>query len=235
MFYMAWWTFSFSLWYPFLHLPFLLDSRDVRFISQSSVSQFISPPFKAPGRRKSWVVRWSWKKCQIQKHEHFWCNDVSGRILALDLTSNLRDVRMLSSCGSAGALEEALSELLLTMRRALTLCQNQHEEERNLEVEHREKWSLADERRQTTQSWCFGHVFFGDVLKSRIDSEACLSASYPSVKSLCPPPDNFLMFHQYTHSLHVWGGGLVESALPNSHIKCAISLNFSVKSVLVIS
>ena len=79
------------------------------------------------------------EKTTAKTYKHICCNDLSGRILALDLTSNLRDVRMLSSCGSAGALEEALSELLLTMRRALTLCQNQHEEERNLEVEHREK------------------------------------------------------------------------------------------------
>ena len=79
------------------------------------------------------------RKKLLQKLKTYLLQRLSGRILALDLTSNLRDVRMLSSCGSAGALEEALSELLLTMRRALTLCQNQHEEERNLEVEHREK------------------------------------------------------------------------------------------------
>ena len=210
MFYMAWWTFSFSLWYPFLHLPFLLDSRDVRFISQSSVSQFISPPFKAPGRHKSWVVRWSWKKCLIQKHEHFWCNDVSGRILALDLTSNLRDVRMLSSCGSAGALEEALSELLLTMRRALTLCQNQHEEERNLEVEHREKWSLADERRQTTQSWCLDMYFLVMFWSQESIAKRVWAPVIRQLSHSVPPSLTtfwFLMFHQYTHSLHVRGGG----------------------------
>lgn len=68
----------------------------------------------------------------------------AGRVLALDLTSTLRDVRMLSSCGSADALAEALQQLLLTLRRAQQLCRQRHEEEKQLNEEHRELRERSD-------------------------------------------------------------------------------------------
>lgn len=74
-----------------------------------------------------------------------------GRVLALDLTSTLRDVRMLSSCGSADALAEAW-RLLLTLRRAQQLCRQRHEEEKQLNEEHRELRRFDKEKSETLRS-----------------------------------------------------------------------------------
>ena len=80
---------------------------------------------------------------QRQEAETARCQDLEmlrvvlgGRVLALDLSSSLRDVRLLGACGSAAALAEALSELLLSLRRAAALC-GAHRQEKKQKHESR--------------------------------------------------------------------------------------------------
>eukprot|EP00913_Durusdinium_trenchii_P004850 g4505.t1 len=64
----------------------------------------------------------------------------AGRVLSLDLSANLRDVRMLGASGtSMAALDEGISQLLVSLRRARAICQKLQEEEKQLDVDHQKK------------------------------------------------------------------------------------------------
>ncbi|CAE7274959.1 unnamed protein product [Symbiodinium microadriaticum] len=82
---------------------------------------------------------------QLRQDEAFLRCMAGGRLLALDLTANLRDCRMLASVGSSDALREALAELLLTMRRARGLCVRLHEDQRELQQDFASKCEREEE------------------------------------------------------------------------------------------
>ncbi|CAJ1340001.1 unnamed protein product, partial [Effrenium voratum] len=90
---------------------------------------------------------------QRQEAETARCQDLEmlrvvlgGRVLALDLSSSLRDVRLLGACGSAAALAEALSELLLSLRRAAALCGAHRQEVELAEAQHRDRRQQQEEQ-----------------------------------------------------------------------------------------